>query len=47
MNQLETKTVSTDQIKVGDVIKVMDDQIIPADCFILASGSSQQSQSDG
>jgi magnesium-transporting ATPase (P-type) len=47
MNRLETQTVRTDQIKVGDIIKVMDDQIIPADCFILASGSSLESQGDG
>jgi len=47
MNRLESKTVRTDQLKVGDIIKVMDDQIIPADCFILASGSSLESQGDG
>lgn len=47
MNQLETNTVQTDQIKVGDIIKVMDDEVIPADCFILASGSTLESQTGG
>ena len=37
----------TDQLKVGDIIKVLDDEIIPADCFVLASGSSLESQSGG
>ena len=40
MQKLETRTVRTDELKVGDIIKVMDDEIIPADCFILASGST-------
>jgi len=43
MNKLETKTVKTEQLKVGDIIKVMDDEIIPADCFILCSGSTLES----
>ena len=46
-SSLETKTVRTDQLKVGDIIKVLDDEIIPADCFVLASGSSLESQSGG
>ena len=46
-SSLETKTVRTDQLKVGDIIKVHDDEIIPADCFVLASGSSLESQSGG
>ena len=47
MQKLETRTVRTDELKVGDIIKVMDDEIIPADCFILASGSTLESQSGG
>lgn len=46
-SSLETVTVRTDQLKVGDIIKVQDDEIIPADCFVLASGSSLESQSGG
>lgn len=26
----------TDQIKVGDVLRINDDEIIPADCVVLA-----------
>ena len=37
----------TDQLKVGDIIKVKDDEIIPADCFVMASGSSLEAQTDG
>ena len=44
---LETRMVRTDQLRVGDVIKVKDDEVIPADCFVLASGSSLESQSGG
>jgi phospholipid-transporting ATPase len=47
MSKLEAVTVRTDMLKVGDIIKVMDDEIIPADCFILASGSSLESQKGG
>ncbi len=46
-NQLETRTVRTDQLCVGDIIKVQDDEVIPADCFILASGSELEAQSGG
>ena len=46
-DRLETKTVRTDEIRVGDIIKVKDDEVIPADCFILASGSALQSQAEG
>ena len=46
-SSLETRTVRTDELKVGDIIKVYDDEIIPADCFVLASGSSLESQSTG
>ena len=47
MQMLETRTVRADELKVGDIIKVYDDEVIPADCFILASGSSLESQSVG
>ena len=47
MQRLETRAVRTDELRVGDVIKVMDDEVIPADCFILASGSTLESQSNG
>lgn len=46
-SSLDTRTVRTDRLKVGDIIKVRDDEVIPADCFILASGSSLESQSGG
>ena len=41
--RLETRTARTDEIKVGDIIKVKDDEVIPADCFILGSGSNLES----
>ena len=44
---MQTETVRTDEIKVGDIIKVRDDSVIPADCFIMASGSTLESQSAG
>ena len=47
MHRLDWRTVRTDELKVGDIIKVMDDEVIPADCFIMASGSSLESQSAG
>lgn len=47
MQQLETRTVRTDELRVGDIIKVLDDEVIPADCFVLASGSTLESQSEG
>lgn len=47
MNQLETRTIRTDELKVGDIIKVKDDETIPADCFVMASGSSLEAQTDG
>ena len=43
MAQLETRQVRTDELRVGDIIKVMDDEVIPADCFVLASGSTLES----
>ena len=43
MKNLETRTVCTEELKVGDIIKVMDDEVIPADCFILATGSKLES----
>lgn len=42
---LETRTIRSDEVKVGDIIKVLDDQIVPADCFLLTSGTSER-QSD-
>ena len=46
LEELETKTVRAEDLKVGDIILVKDDEIVPADCFILASGSSLE-QTDG
>lgn len=28
-------------MRVGDIIKVMDDEIVPADCLILTSGNGE------
>ena len=30
-------TVRTDELKVGDIIEVKDDEVVPADCFLLGS----------
>ena len=29
--------VRTDELRVGDIIEIMDDEIVPADCFLLKS----------
>ena len=36
--RLACDEVRTDELMVGDIIKVMDDEIVPADCFLLTSG---------
>ena len=36
--RLSCDEVRTDELMVGDIIKVMDDEIVPADCFLLTSG---------
>ena len=42
--RLDHKTVRTEELKVGDIIKVMDDEIVPADCFLLTSGISLENE---
>lgn len=46
-DELEMKTVRAEDLKVGDIILVKDDEIVPADCFILASGSSLEQTQGG
>ena len=41
LNSLVTKEMRSDEIVVGDIIKVMDDEIVPADCFVLTSGNAE------
>ena len=41
--RLDHKIVRTEELKVGDIIKVMDDEIVPADCFLLTSGVGAES----
>lgn len=36
--RLDYDEVRTEELKVGDIIKVMDDEVVPADCFLLSSG---------
>ena len=42
--RLDCEEVRTDELRVGDIIKVMDDEVVPADCFLLASGVSAEDE---
>lgn len=39
--------VRTEELVVGDIIRVDDDWPVPADCFLLASEKNKQVQQDG
>lgn len=36
------KTVATQEICVGDIVRIKDDTIIPADCVVIAAGKPAQ-----
>ena len=38
---LKEVTTQTQHIAVGDIIRIRDDEIIPADCVVLASYSNE------
>ena len=42
--EAEFVSVQTQQLQVGDLIRIKDDEIIPADCVVLASYSNEASE---